>query len=399
MKKFKVKFLAVMAIIMLSLPVLTFAQGGVGSEAPPDQDAAKALDWAEGSKLFDDWFMENFLLEYRDVIWGEFDVFIDFARVIAGIFTLIFFATRAYGMMTGDEKWEILPLLRPFGLLMIIFHWQTFVLAISFPTDVMAASMWDKQEAQQQNVTNKRLIRAEYQRSLVTGLFELSSEAELAADESKELVKDKENWFSRTMKEGWNEIIAPAYQFKYRLQISFQLAITQALEAISLWLLRVAVYSIFTIQIVFSGILIMLGPISVATSILPMFRDSFQTWIARFISVNLYLTIALIIMFIGGIFQEFAMESEILRFQEVVDRQGNMLEDAGAKILYFLGSGILSFGVVIITFLVTAICMTTVPSISTWVISTSGVNSAISTIGRAAGVATGSMRRGRASRK
>src|SRR5690606_2505701 len=213
------------------------------------------------------------------------------------------------------------------------------------PTDVMAASMWDKQEAQQQNVTNKRLIRAEYQRSLVTGLFELSSEAELAADESKELVKDKENWFSRTMKEGWNEIIAPAYQFKYRLQISFQLAITQALEAISLWLLRVAVYSIFTIQIVFSGILIMLGPISVATSILPMFRDSFQTWIARFISVNLYLTIALIIMFIGGIFQEFAMESEILRFQEVVDRQGNMLEDAGAKILYFLGSGILSFGV------------------------------------------------------
>ena len=143
----------------------------------------------------------------------------------------------------------------------------------------------------------------------------------------------------------------------------------------------------------------MLGPISVATSILPMFRDSFQTWIARFISVNLYLTIALIIMFIGGIFQEFAMESEILRFQEVVDRQGNMLEDAGAKILYFLGSGILSFGVVIITFLVTAICMTTVPSISTWVISTSGVNSAISTIGRAAGVATGSMRRGRASRK
>lgn len=399
MKKFKVKFLAVMAIIMLSLPVLTFAQGGVGSEAPPDQDAAKALDWAEGSKLFDDWFMENFLLEYRDVIWGEFDVFIDFARVIAGIFTLIFFATRAYGMMTGDEKWEILPLLRPFGLLMIILHWQTFVLAISFPTDVMAASMWDKQEAQQQNVTNKRLIRAEYQRSLVTGLFELSSEAELAADESKELVKDKENWFSRTMKEGWNEIIAPAYQFKYRLQISFQLAITQALEAISLWLLRVAVYSIFTIKIVFSGILIMLGPISVATSILPMFRDSFQTWIARFISVNLYLTIALIIMFIGGIFQEFAMESEILRFQEVVDRQGNMLEDAGAKILYFLGSGILSFGVVIITFLVTAICMTTVPSISTWVISTSGVNSAISTIGRAAGVATGSMRRGRASRK
>ena len=365
MKNIKLKFLAVIAVFLLSMPVLTYAQGDIGSEPPPNEDAAKALDWVQGSKLFDDWFMETFLLEYKEMIWGEFDVFIDLARALAGIFTLIFFATRAYGMMTGDQKWEILPLLRPFGLLMIIMHWKTFVVAVAFPTDLMASSMWNKQEAQQENVTNKRLIRAEYQKSMVDNLFEMSSEAELAAEESKELVKDKEGWFSRTMKEGWNELIAPVLQVKYRLQITMQLALTQSLEALALWILRIAVYAIFTIQIVYTGILIMLGPISVATSILPMFRDSFFAWIARFISVNLYLTVALIIMFIGGIFQEFAMESEILRFKEIVDRDGNMVAEGAAKLLWLAGNGILSFGMVIVTFLVTAICMMTVPSIST----------------------------------
>ena len=45
----------------------------------------------------------------------------------------------------------------------------------------------------------------------------------------------------------------------------------------------------------------------------------------------------------------------------------------------FAGNGILSFGTVIIVFIIGAICMLTVPSISTWIISTSGISSASST--------------------
>ena len=50
----------------------------------------------------------------------------------------------------------------------------------------------------------------------------------------------------------------------------------------------------------------------------------------------------------------------------------------------FASNGLLSFGTVIISFLVGAIAMFTVPSISTWIISTSGITSAASTAGRAA---------------
>ena len=390
MKNMKLKFFAFIAVLFLiAMPIYNYAQTEPDLNTPPKENAANALDWSQGAGLFEDWFMDVFLTKYKDIIWGEFDTFINLARVLAGVFTLIFFAGRAYGMMTGDQKWEILPLLRPFGLLLIILQWKAFVTVIAFPTDAMASIMYDKQEAQQLNVTNMRLIRAEYQKSMIDNLFKMSSEAELAADETKEMVKDKGNWWSRTIKEGWNEVVAPVYEMKYRLQITLQLAMTQGLEMLALWILRVAVYTIFAIQIIYSGILVMLGPISIATSILPMFRDSFSSWIARFISVNLYLTIALIIMFIGGIFQEFAMQAEVERFAEFVDRDGNLLADGASKLLWLTSNGVLSFGLVIVSFLVTAICMMTVPSISTWVVSTGGATSAVSTMGRAAAVATG----------
>jgi len=390
MKNMKLKFFAFIAVLFLmTIPLYNYAQTQPDLNTPPKENAANALDWSQGAGLFEDWFMDVFLTKYKDIIWGEFDTFINLARALAGIFTLIFFAGRAYGMMTGDQKWEIMPLLRPFGLLLIIMQWKAFVTIVSMPTDAMAAIMYDKQEAQQLNVTNMRLIRAEYQKSMIDNLFKMSSEAELAADETKEMVKDKGNWWSRTIKEGWNEVVAPVYEMKFRLQISLQLTLTQALEMLALWILRIAVYTIFAIQIIYSGILVMLGPISVATSILPMFRDSFSSWISRFIAVNLYLTIALMIMFIGGVFQEFAMQAEVGRFAEFVDRDGNMLADGAAKLLWLTGNGVLSFGLVIVSFLVTAICMMTVPSISTWVVSTGGATSAVGTMGRAAAVATG----------
>ncbi|RYG50674.1 MAG: plasmid transfer protein, partial [Chitinophagaceae bacterium] len=138
-------------------------------------------------------------------------------------------------------------------------------------------------------------------------------------------------------------------------------------------------------------ILIILGPFAVAVSILPAFRDSFSTWIARFVSVNLYSGIAYLIMYLTGLMQEFAMSSEISKYKELVGEKG--LNASMEKMALFAGNGILSFGTVIIVFIIGAICMFTVPSISTWIISTSGISSATSTFGRSAGTVLSVARR------
>src|SRR5690606_2864724 len=99
-----------------------------------------------------------------------------------------------------------------------------------------------------------------------------------------------------------------------------------------------------------------------------------------FISVNLYSGIAYLVLYVSSLFQQYAMEAEITRYQELVGTAGPDIE----KLSWFAGNGILSFGMVIGTFIIGALTMLTVPSISTWIISTSGISSAASTMGRGA---------------
>ena len=89
--------------------------------------------------------------------------------------------------------------------------------------------------------------------------------------------------------------------------------------------------------------------------------------------------------------QEYGLQSEISRYQVLVGQNGTTA-DLG-KLAVFAGNGILSFGTVIIVFLIGAICMFTVPSISTWIISTSGISSATSSFGRGAATVVGVARR------
>src|SRR5260370_34036991 len=104
-----------------------------------------------------------------------------------------------------------------------------------------------------------------------------------------------------------------------------------------IWILRIAVYIIFMIQIIYSSILLILGPFSVAVTILPAFRDSFSTWIARFVSVNLYSGIAYLIMFLCGLMQQYALTSEISKYRVLVGTTGTAADMA--KMAVFAGNG------------------------------------------------------------
>jgi hypothetical protein len=163
------------------------------------------------------------------------------------------------------------------------------------------------------------------------------------------------------------------------------------LELIAVWVLRIATYFVFFLQIIYSSVLVILGPFAVAVSILPAFRDSFSTWVARFISVNLYGTIAYLIMWLSAYIQQYSLNVEISRYQGIL--HGSATTNKMAEVAVFASNGILSFGTVIISFLIGAIAMFTVPSISTWIVSSSGASSAVSTFGRNAGVVTSVLRK------
>ncbi|UOE47824.1 plasmid transfer protein [Mucilaginibacter sp. SMC90] len=353
--------------------------------ASADEDHTTTLEFLQGDGVYESGVMV-FLKGLKDSVWTHFDLFIADAKALAAIFMIIFFAVKSYEMMVGDKQLEIMPLLRPFGLAMIILWWGVFVKMVAFPTDLVAQQTEEMFNSEQHIVNNLRVKRSELMVAVTNSLYTYQAQTEVAEKESDTWYDEAWNSVTSTVKQGIGTIISPILELKNRLAMGLQLLFTNLLELLGIWILRLAVYVIFMLQIIYSTILIILGPFAVAASILPAFRDSFSTWIARFISVNLYSGIAYLIMYLTGLMQEYALTSEIVKYQELVGEHG-MAADMG-KITLFAGNGIISFGTVIIVFLIGAICMFTVPSISTWIISTSGISSAASTFGRSSGTVT-----------
>lgn len=369
------KKIHLICLLFLMQTGIAFAQAPVVSD-----NYKKTVSFLQGDGITDSGPME-FVEELRKAIIPIFNVFIKDAQALAAVFMIIFFALKSYEMMSGDKQLEVMPLLRPFGLLMIIIWWGTFVQIVAYPTEVIARKAKEKFLIEQAKVNDLRFRRAELQMRVVNELYSLSAEAEVAKNDA-----EKANEDVGFLDSAWDDfkgaVINPVIEYQKRVEISMKLLATQIAELFGLWTLRTGVFLIFIIQVIYASILIILGPFAVAASILPAFRDSLSTWIARFISVNLYLGIGYIIMLLVTVFQNFAMKSEIAKYQELVGLDG-MSPNAGA-LAVFNNNGLLSFGTVIVSYLIGAIAMFTVPSISTWIISTSGISSAASTAGRAA---------------
>ncbi|QEM07855.1 plasmid transfer protein [Mucilaginibacter rubeus] len=356
-------------IILCIIGVSCFAQ---------DSTYGKSLEFLQGDGVYESGMM-TFLTGLKDSIWSNFDIFITDAKALAAIFMIIFFAIKSYEMMAGDKKLEIMPLLRPFGLAMVILWWGGFAKMVAFPTDLVANETQQMFASEQDNVNQLRFQRADLMKQVADSLYNFQAQTEVAAKESDTWYGKAWDAVTSTVKEGISTVVAPLMELKARLQISIQLLMTQILELAGIWILRIATYIIFMIQIIYSSILIILGPFAVAVSILPAFRDSFSTWVARFVSVNLYSGIAYLIMYLCALMQKYALSSEISKYQELLRPGASGLM---TKFAVFAGNGVLSFGEVIVVFFIGAVCMFTVPSISTWIISTSGISSASSAFGR-----------------
>lgn len=376
MKKNKYFFL----LLFLLIPTLLFSQSST--------DYEKAVEFLQGGNILEDWFMKAFLKDYKSLIMSQWSSYTDIARLIGGVAAMVYFGQKSFEMMTGG-KWEIMPLLRPFGLLMVIIYWSSFVNFISIPFDLLANKSSKQYEASVGNINQLRAQRHKMQMQMIDGMFDYSADNEIAAEQGKK------GWFDTAVDaigdavdKAIDVVVKPIVKLKQKFNISLQLVMTQLLELLALWILRLCVYGIFLIQMVYSGVLIILGPIAVSFSIFPAFKDSLNTWIARFISVQFYVTVAFIILTVTSTLQDFALTAEIQRYSEIIDSSGNIIDVQ--KMMFINSNGILSFGTVIVSFLVSAIAILTTPTVSTWIVSSTGLGGAVNTMSRAGrAVATG----------
>nr|WP_321411532.1 hypothetical protein [uncultured Carboxylicivirga sp.] len=264
---------------------------------------------------------------------------VDMARAIGGIAAFLYISKRIFEQLIADNPIMILPLLRPFSLVLVITFWGPFVKLLMVPTNGLT-----------------QLSEAIYadRQQLVGEKLEEKQEAILRVDlpafqENPE--KEADLW-----DKGVN-ILLTAYNIfsgrAIRNQVMYY--IMEGLRQIAEVAFEVVVYLIAFLRTVFCVLLIVFGPLVFALSIFDGFQDSYLHWIARFIHVNLYLPIALIVLSLTQQLLVYVLGYEIALINSMVIYEAS---------LFF------------VTGLIVPVCgicgLAMVPKISTWIINATG---------------------------
>lgn len=284
---------------------------------------------------------------------GHARILVDMARAIGGIAAFFYISKRIYEQLITDNPVSILPLLRPFALVLVITFWGPFVNLLMAPTKGLT-SLAETLYADKKHIVEARL--EDKQQAIFSTDLPLFYENE---------EKEADLW-----DKGVNLILTTYNIFSGRAiqnQINFYMmdATRQLLEAF----FEVLVYLIAFVRTVFCVLLVIFGPLVFALSIFDGFQDNYLQWIARFINVNLYLPIALLILSIVQEILIYVLEVEITQINSILIYQPKM---------FFVSN------------LIVPVCgiigMAMVPKISSWIIQASGTNSGGGRLARTAAV-------------
>lgn len=333
-------------------------------------ELAISLQTTNPFELIDSSIIEWFGKIKRDYISRE-TLFLGHARTLAGLFCLIYFAGRAYITMSGDGQWEVLPLLKPFGIGLIIMNWTAVIFFINSPFNSMERTVEGRLDAANKDVsTNLRLrdkLHSEY------GLMLIQKADEIESYNSKDDDKESMKFLGFDM----SGITSKIAGLGIIIMSKFRMLLENLIFWLGLILFRAGLYLILTIEIFFKYILVVLGPLSFAFSIIPQFKDSGIHWIGRFISICFYPILARLMATMSINIINYACKEDIKLLEKVMSS-----EDA---FMTFQTSGGTHIGTtMVIAFVVGGICMLTIPSISQWIVQTSGVGRALGKLAQGA---------------
>lgn len=376
----------IMFIMLFLCSLMSYSQDKVEGIRNDDY-YAKAIDFMQGEGVLETWFTEGFMPLYDNFMKAEYGSYILFGQALACVAAMLYLGYIGWQMISGDKEWEIIPMLKPFAIGLVIMNWISFVDLIKTPlVSLQEAAHADFNESQTE-LTALRMTRFKRQQQVVDRLIEEKAKATAEVEQqnagNQTLIEEGLD----VVGEGLTSLLSPIYELYLRLQIDMQLVVSAALETIGLWILRVCTYLIFFIQVIFSTILIIIGPISIGISVFPMFSSSFGSWVAKFININLYGFIAFIVLKIGTLLQKFAFTAEIDRYEQMVNADGSV---KNMDLLFtFTSGGIMSFGLVVVCFVISGIGVLCVPTLANYIVTT-GSNASTMSKAKRAGMAIAS---------
>ena len=279
------------------------------------------------------------------------------AKGLAGLGALFYVAYRVWQALARAEPIDVFPLLRPFAIGLCILYFPTIVLgtinAVMSPVVKGTHSIMETQTFDMQAYQLKK-NELEYQARVREG------RAWLVDDEAyDQKLKDLGIWDTPEIIGMWSE------RFWYDIKMWFRQVVRDLMEL----LFNASALIIDTIRTFFLVVLSILGPVAFAFSVYDGFQATLTQWLARYISVYLWLPVSDLFSAVLARIQVLMLEADI-----------KLLEDPN-----YIPDG--SNGIYIVFMLIGIIGYFTVPSVANWIIQSGGMGSASHAVNKTAGKA------------
>jgi hypothetical protein len=330
----------------------------------------------------------NFIMEWRDAVGKDSNLVqagVRLAQIMSATFAYFYIAARLYPIIAAEERLSIVPLLRPFALGLAIMLWGDVVDMVKIPGNFFEKS------AQKEFTTtwNALRVKSEERFTKYDELYKAVITVGTHVDRSESAERSFNMQSSDISKSaGWDPLgIGNKIAAMYALVINKTKRLLVGLfEFLSLLFMNVVVCGVLFMQAIAYLILIILGPLAFAFSILDPWKRSWAQWVARFFSVTMWSGLAYMICWAGANIMLTLIQYDIDFMQALINKghwEASMLQAYNGldTMLFPLLCLFTAFGMIIIF------------PLSTWIIQTSGaatvVTAPLSAATQTAGAVTG----------
>lgn len=294
----------------------------------------------------------------KEVGISSADTLMGAAKALGAIFALVVAAQKAYKMMALDGKFEVLDIMRPILFALVIANSGAIVKMVTAPGEALENHFYEVYKEKCVTVENLRA-----QRSSFAGAFRnMISEKTHAAEEV-------EKSFTEQVIDGavdvWNKVTNIGTTISSLAAAKVFGWVDEIMVFIGEIFFQIAVYFIFFIRALFLTVLTLFGPIQLACSILPVWKDSWATWIGRLVSVSLYGAMAYLVMIYSLYLLQFAYEVDCDKINAITT--GAVSGGIGTWWDYVTGL-VGSACMVFVAYLCGTLAMGTVPEMASWCI-------------------------------
>lgn len=239
--------------------------------------------------------------------------FVGIGKAFGAVLSLVVVASEAYQMMLLKKSIDVLALLRPILICFVLAFWSSFTSGLRQPFN--GIENWAKNgiymtEVNKVNQLHKQRWEVQFKQ------YQLLQDARTKAEVAEDQVKQNKN----VIMEAWDNIREFSKKLLDISKVIFDLKNTfvnwvleHIVNFIASIIWHICVLLTFFAKEIGLGILTITGPISFGISVLPVWKDAWASWVARYLSFCLYGFVAYLIMAAAMQLFKYGIEVDIQR--------------------------------------------------------------------------------------